>query len=71
MNAVNPAPDILDIGIDEECPLDHTPNATTIAAMLEGEAILRGEIPGAITIDPTRYQTREELETTLKKALQS
>jgi hypothetical protein len=28
-----------------ECPMDHTPNAGTIAAMEEGDAILRGEIP--------------------------
>ncbi|GHV84339.1 hypothetical protein AGMMS50212_16790 [Spirochaetia bacterium] len=40
-----PVPDGLDIGIDSECPLDHTPNAVTIAAMEEGDAMLRGEIP--------------------------
>jgi hypothetical protein len=28
-----------------ECPLDHTPNAETIAAIEEGRAMLRGEIP--------------------------
>jgi hypothetical protein len=33
------------IGIDGECPLDHTPNAVTIAAMEEGDAMLRWEIP--------------------------
>jgi hypothetical protein len=32
-------------GIDGECPLDHTPNAVTIAAMEEGDAMIRGEIP--------------------------
>jgi hypothetical protein len=31
--------------IDGDCPLDHTPNAITIAAMREGDAMLRGEIP--------------------------
>jgi hypothetical protein len=31
--------------IDGECPLDHTPNAVTIAAIEEGRAMLRGEIP--------------------------
>ncbi|GHT49089.1 hypothetical protein FACS1894102_3260 [Spirochaetia bacterium] len=30
---------------DYECPLDHTPNAETIAAIKEGKAMLRGEIP--------------------------
>jgi hypothetical protein len=34
-----------EIGIDGECPLDHTPNAVTIAAFEEGDAMLRGEIP--------------------------
>jgi hypothetical protein len=33
------------IGLDDECPLDHTPNAVTIAAIQEGDAMLRGEIP--------------------------
>jgi hypothetical protein len=33
------------IGIDGECPLDHTPNATTLAAFAEGDAMMRGEIP--------------------------
>jgi hypothetical protein len=32
-------------GIVGVCPLDHTPNAVTIAAMREGDAMLRGEIP--------------------------
>jgi hypothetical protein len=32
-------------GIDGECPLDHTPNAVTIAAIEEGRAMMRGEIP--------------------------
>jgi hypothetical protein len=33
----------LEMGI--ACPLDHTPNAETAAAIEEGRAILRGEIP--------------------------
>jgi hypothetical protein len=34
------------------CPMDHTPNAETIAAMEEGDAILRGEIPSkSMTVD--------------------
>jgi hypothetical protein len=28
-----------------ECPLDHTPNTETIAAIEEGEAMLTGKIP--------------------------
>jgi hypothetical protein len=28
-----------------KCPLDHTPNADTIAAIEEGDAILAGKIP--------------------------
>ncbi|GHV93368.1 hypothetical protein AGMMS50268_38710 [Spirochaetia bacterium] len=42
--AFTPAP-AEDIGMDGECPLDHTPNAETIAAMEEGDAMERGEIP--------------------------
>jgi hypothetical protein len=42
------------------CPMDHTPNAVTIAAMEEGDAILRGEIPAALTLDLSGYKTREE-----------
>jgi hypothetical protein len=42
------------------CPMDHTPNAVTIAAMEEGDAILRGEIPAALTIDLSGCKTREE-----------
>ncbi|GHV77693.1 hypothetical protein AGMMS49942_25140 [Spirochaetia bacterium] len=34
-----------DIGMDGECPLDHTPNAETAAAIREGRAMMRGEIP--------------------------
>jgi hypothetical protein len=40
-------------GID--CPLDHTPNAVTIAAMQEGDAMLRGEIPA------NRYHSLNEM----------
>jgi hypothetical protein len=47
----------------------HIPNAETIAAFEEGEAMLRGEIPSAVFIDPRQYQTREELKTALKEAL--
>jgi hypothetical protein len=51
-----------------ECGKVHVPNAATLAAMREGEAILRGEIPGAVFIDPRQYQTREELKAALKEA---
>jgi hypothetical protein len=54
-----------------ECGKAHVPNAVTLAAMQEAEAIVRGEIPSAIFIDPTQYRTREELKTGLKQALQS
>jgi len=37
------------------CPMDHTPNAETIAAFEEGDAMLRGEIPGKL------YDSVEEL----------
>jgi 3-mercaptopyruvate sulfurtransferase SseA len=68
-----------EIGLDSEydgdicpeCGKGHVPNAVTLAAMQEAEAIARGEIPGAIFIDPTQYRTREELKTGLKQALQS
>jgi hypothetical protein len=52
MNAVKTVPDTLGT--------DHIPNAVTIAAMREGEAILRGEIPSAVIMDPTQYQTQGE-----------
>jgi hypothetical protein len=48
MNAMKPELDILDVGIDEDCPIcaRNPPfNAKTLAAIAEGEAILRGEIP--------------------------
>jgi hypothetical protein len=48
---------------------EHTPNAVTLAAFEEGEAMLRGEIPGAVFIDPRQYQTREELKNALKRIL--
>jgi hypothetical protein len=51
-----------------ECPLDHTPNAETIAAMREGDAILRGEIPAALTIDLSGYKTREERKAAMRAA---
>jgi hypothetical protein len=53
-----------------ECPLDHTPNAETIAAMQEGDAILRGEIPSALTIDLSGYKTLEEQQAALHAALE-
>jgi hypothetical protein len=74
MNAVKQA-EKARTGINAEyvCPhcgkTEHTPNAETLAAMQEGEAILRGEIPSAVFIDPRQYQTREELKTALKEAL--
>ena len=50
MNAVK---DLVEIGIDgeydgdicPECGKVHVPNAETLAAMEEGDAMLRGEIP--------------------------
>ncbi|MDR0688843.1 MAG: hypothetical protein LBG08_01050 [Spirochaetaceae bacterium] len=77
MNAANTVEtiEISQIGADAGyvCPhcgkTEHTPNAVTLAALEEGEAILRGEIPSAIFIDPAQYQTREELKTALKEAL--
>jgi hypothetical protein len=51
-----------------ECPLDHTPNAETIAAMQEGDAILRGEIPAALTIDVSGCKTLEDIEAALHSA---
>jgi hypothetical protein len=42
-------------GIDDICPLDHTPNAVTIAALQEGDAMLKGEIPA------NRYHSLEEM----------
>jgi hypothetical protein len=67
------------IGIDDEydgdicpeCGKAHVPNAVTLAAMRETEAIERGDIPGVMVIDPTQYGTREELKIGLKQALQS
>jgi hypothetical protein len=50
---------------------EHVPNAVTLAAMREADAIARGEIPSAIVIDSTQYRTRGELKTNLKQALQS
>jgi hypothetical protein len=49
---------------------EHTPNAETIAAMREAEAIARGEVPSAVFIDPAQYRTREELKANLKQVLQ-
>jgi hypothetical protein len=48
MKDTKPAPEALEIGIDGECPIcaKNPPfNAVTIAAIREGEAMLRGEIP--------------------------
>ncbi|MDR1250510.1 MAG: DUF2281 domain-containing protein [Treponema sp.] len=42
-------------GIDSAWPLSHTPNAVTIAAMQEGDAMLRGEIPA------NRYHSLDEM----------
>ncbi|GHV77593.1 hypothetical protein AGMMS49942_24140 [Spirochaetia bacterium] len=42
---------------EDICPIcgkPHIPNAETLAAIAEGRAIMRGEIPG------TWYKTREE-----------
>ncbi|GHV47844.1 hypothetical protein AGMMS49546_37890 [Spirochaetia bacterium] len=40
-----PADDDDGLGYEGECPLDHTPNAETAAAIREGRAMMRGEIP--------------------------
>jgi hypothetical protein len=55
--------------IDGDCPLEHTPNAETIAAFEEGDAMLRGEIPSAVSFDPAKYTTKEELKAALMEAL--
>jgi hypothetical protein len=49
--------------------MDHTPNAETIAAFEEGDAMLRGEIPSAVSFDPAKYTTKEELKAALMEAL--
>jgi hypothetical protein len=51
--------------------MDHTPNAETIAAMEEGDAILRGEIPAALTIDLSGYKTHEERKAALHAAFEA
>ncbi|GHV28550.1 hypothetical protein AGMMS4952_12500 [Spirochaetia bacterium] len=56
-----PVPAGEDIGMDGECRLDHTPNAETAAAIREGRAMMRGEIPA------NRYHTIEEMLASLKK----
>ena len=74
MNAVKQAENAK-IGTDAGyvCPhcgkTEHIPNAVTLAAMQEADAIARGEIPGAVFVDPRQYETREELKTALKEAL--
>jgi hypothetical protein len=35
-----------DVVLETACPLDHTPNAETIAAIEEGRAMLAGKLPG-------------------------
>jgi hypothetical protein len=48
MDTANSVLDTVEIGIEGECPIctKNPPfNATTIAAIKEGEAILKGEIP--------------------------
>jgi hypothetical protein len=42
-------------GIEDACPLDHTPNAVTRAAIEEGRAMMRGEIPA------NRFNSLEEM----------
>ena len=42
MNAIHT---VEDVEISPECPSGHIPNAETIAAIEEGEAMLRGESP--------------------------
>ena len=74
MNAVKQAENVkprTDAGY--VCPhcgkTEHIPNAVNLAAMQEADAIARGEIPGAVFVDPRQYETREELKTALKEAL--
>jgi hypothetical protein len=75
MNAVKQAENVK-TGTDTGyvCPhcgkTEHIPNAVTLAAMQEAEAIAMGEVPGAIFIDPAQYRAREELKANLKQALQ-
>jgi hypothetical protein len=42
-------------GIDGACSLAHMPNAATIAAIQEGDAMLKGEIPA------NRYHSLDEM----------
>jgi hypothetical protein len=44
-----------DSGVSDECPLDHTPTAVTEAAIAEGWAVLRGEVPAK------RYDSIEKM----------
>jgi hypothetical protein len=67
MNAEKTAEDLT--VTDGKCPFDHIPNAETVAAFEEGEAMLRGEIPSAVFINPRQRPTREELKAALKEAL--
>ncbi|MDR0377602.1 MAG: hypothetical protein LBH70_07395 [Spirochaetaceae bacterium] len=48
---------------------EHTPNTVTLAAIQKAEAIVRGEVPGAVFTDPASCRTREELKASLKQAL--
>jgi hypothetical protein len=66
---MNAAHTLENVEISPEYLSGHTPNAETIAAFEEVEAILRGEIPSAVFIDSRQYQTREELKTALKELL--
>jgi hypothetical protein len=36
----------IETALETECPLDHTPNAETLAAIEEGRAMLAGKLPG-------------------------
>jgi hypothetical protein len=53
------------------CPMDHTPNAVTIAAMQEVQDIIDGKIPAALTLDLSGYKTHEEQQAALHAALEA
>jgi hypothetical protein len=50
------------------CPMDHTPNAVTIAAMQEVQDIIDGKIPAALTINLSGCKTLEDIEAALQSA---
>jgi hypothetical protein len=53
------------------CPMDHTPNAVTIAAMKEAQDIIDGKIAPAFTLDLSVYATHEERKAALRAAFEA